>query len=49
MVRARLLRATAVVEAVQNCRVSTVAVVTRRVQFDCTVQLVIGLGSTHLP
>ena len=35
--------------AVQHCHVSTFTVVTGCAQFDCTVQLVIGLGSTHLP
>ena len=35
--------------AVQHCHVSTFTVVTGIAQFECTVQLVIGLGSTHLP
>ena len=35
--------------AVQHCHVSKFTVVTGFAQFECTVQLVIGLGSTHLP
>ena len=35
--------------AVQHCHVNTFTVVTGFAQFECTVQLVIGLGSTHLP